>query len=105
MGSFDVYINIVGGVTISETALDLALISAIISSYRNKPIREGLVIFGEVGLAGEIRQVSDVKKRIVEAEKLGFQEVILPKSSLDASEFHIKLHEVEKLADILDLLF
>lgn len=105
MGSFDVYINIVGGVTISETALDLALISAIISSYRNKPIREGLVIFGEVGLAGEIRQVSDVKKRIVEAEKLGFREVILPKSSLDGSEFRIKLHEVEKLTDVLDLLF
>lgn len=109
MASFDVYVNVAGGVTISETSADLAVVSAIISSYRNKAIRNDIVIFGEIGLSGEVRTVSDSEKRINEAEKLGFKGVILPKGSIkpkkNSSKSKIKLYEVEKLGDIIELLF
>lgn len=105
MASFDVYVNLVGGVTITETAADLAVVAAVVSSYRNKPIRNDIVVFGEVGLAGEIRPVSDAQKRVNEAAKLGFKSAILPKGASATIKSKIKLHEVSKLSDILDLLF
>lgn len=75
----DAYINIAGGMKVSEPATDLGLVLAIISSFRNRPIAEDLICFGEVGLSGEVRSVNMVEQRIAEAHKLGFKQCILPK--------------------------
>lgn len=77
----DVFINIVGGVRITETAIDLALLSAVLSSIRNRPLEQGLVIFGEVGLAGEIRPVQSGQERLKTAIKHGFKKAIIPKAN------------------------
>ncbi len=75
----DAYINIAGGMKVSEPATDLGLVLAIISSFRNRPIAEDVICFGEVGLSGEVRSVNMVEQRIAEAHKLGFKQCILPK--------------------------
>ena len=75
----DAYINIAGGMKVSEPATDLGLVLAIISSFRNRPIAEDMICFGEVGLSGEVRFVNMVEQRIAEAHKLGFKQCILPK--------------------------
>lgn len=75
----DAYINIAGGMKISEPAVDLGLVLSIISSFRNRPIAEDMICFGEVGLSGEVRSVNMVEQRIAEAHKLGFKQCILPK--------------------------
>ncbi|PID49596.1 MAG: DNA repair protein RadA [Proteobacteria bacterium] len=77
----DVYINIVGGVKISETAADLPLLLAALSSFRNRPLPSSLIIFGEVGLAGEIRPVPNGEERLKEAAKHGFKQAIIPKAN------------------------
>lgn len=74
----DAYVNITGGMKIQEPAIDLGIVIAIISSFKNKPIPSKLVAFGEVGLSGEVRAVSMAKQRVSEAEKLGFDTCILP---------------------------
>jgi DNA repair protein RadA/Sms len=74
----DVFLNAVGGVKISEPAADLAVILAMVSSLRNKPLPEKLVVFGEVGLAGEVRPVSRGQERLKEAAKLGFTRALIP---------------------------
>ena len=80
----DAYINITGGIRMTEPAVDLGIVAAIISSYRDVPIDNKLVVFGEVGLSGEIRSVSQASQRIKEAAKLGFEKVMLPFSCLRA---------------------
>ena len=70
----------------NEPAIDLAMVLAIISSYQDKPIDEKTIVFGEVGLSGEVRAVSQAAQRVREAKKLGFHRVILPKVSADAME-------------------
>ncbi len=105
MNNFDVYLNIVGGVSVNETAVDLSVVAALISSYRNRPIDEKTIVFGEVGLAGEIRAVSEADKRINEAKKLGFNRIILPKSNMPKNKEGIKLYPVEKLGELIDLIF
>ncbi|MGB9976939.1 DNA repair protein RadA [Thermovenabulum sp.] len=78
----DVFINIAGGIKVTEPAADLAVILAVFSSFKNKPLLEGLVVMGEVGLSGEVRSVSYPEKRVYEALKLGFSKVILPRANL-----------------------
>lgn len=78
LGGQDVFANVVGGVRVAETAADLALLLAIVSSYRDRPIDAGLVSFGEVGLAGEIRPVPSGGERLIEAAKHGFTRAIVP---------------------------
>lgn len=80
LGNCDAYVNVAGGIKVSEPSVDLGLILAIISSFKNKPIPEDLVVFGEVGLSGEIRSVSQAETRVKEAAKLGFKRCILPAS-------------------------
>jgi DNA repair protein RadA/Sms len=75
---YDVFVNAVGGVRIGEPAVDLAVLLAVQSSIRNKPLPAKLLVFGEVGLAGEIRPVQRGQERIREAAKLGFRTVMLP---------------------------
>ncbi len=81
MSSQDVFINVVGGVRIGETAADLPLLLAIVSSYQNKPIANDLVLFGEVGLSGEIRPVQNGVERLNEAVKHGFKKALIPKAN------------------------
>lgn len=77
----DIYVNVVGGLRITEPAVDLAVATAIASSFRNLPIASDLVLIGEVGLSGELRSVGQVEKRVTEAAKLGFQRCLMPKST------------------------
>ena len=79
LSSCDAYINIAGGIKMNEPAIDLGIILAIVSSYKDKVIDEKTIVFGEVGLSGEVRAISMAEQRIMEAKKLGFQRVIYPK--------------------------
>ena len=81
LGNQDVYLNIVGGIKINEPALDLGIILASASSYKNVSIPIDTIAIGEVGLTGEVRSVNMVEKRIKEAEKLGFKTCIIPESN------------------------
>lgn len=81
----DVFINAVGGVKISEPAVDLAVLMSIISSLKNKPLNDKLIVFGEVGLAGEVRPVTGGQVRLKEAAKLGFKQAIVPKANAPKS--------------------
>lgn len=77
----DVFINIVGGVKISETAADLPVIMAVVSSLKNHPLPEDMIVFGEIGLAGEIRPVQNGPERLHEAAKHGFKQAIVPRGN------------------------
>ncbi len=83
LGAFDAYINVVGGLSLDEPAVDLGAMLAIASSYLDRPIRHDLAVFGEVGLAGEMRAVSNASQRIHELARLGFKYCILPKASAE----------------------
>ena len=83
MSRYDAYVNIAGGMRMNEPALDLAIIMALVSSMKDKPVNPKCMIFGEVGLAGEVRAVSKAEQRVHEAIKLGFESCILPQVSLD----------------------
>ena len=82
LGNCDAYVNIAGGIRMNEPAIDLGIVMAIMSSYRNRPIDEKTIVFGEVGLSGEVRAVSMPEQRVNEAKKLGFETCILPEVSL-----------------------
>jgi len=82
MSECDVYVNIAGGIRMTEPAIDLGLILAMVSSYRDIVIDEKTIVFGEVGLSGEIRSVSMAQQRVQEAKKLGFETVLMPKVSM-----------------------
>ncbi len=98
----DAYVNITGGLKVNEPALDLGMVMAVISSFRNRPIGEKTIVFGEVGLTGEVRAVSQAKQRVAEAVKLGFEEVILPYACLKTigKEDRIKLTAVKSLSEL-----
>lgn len=83
LGRFDAYVNVAGGMKMSEPAMDLAIILALISSYKDRPVDPSTVIFGEVGLAGEVRAVSMADHRVYEAKKLGFTTCVLPRLCLE----------------------
>ena len=84
IGDFDAYVNIAGGLKISEPAIDLAVVLAVVSSFRNKAVDDGMMAFGEIGLSGEVRAVSNAAVRVAEAKKLGFRRVMIPKSNVDS---------------------
>ncbi len=84
LGECDAYVNIAGGIKMNEPALDLGIVLAIISSYKERCIDEKTICFGEVGLSGEVRAVNMAKQRILEARKLGFTTCILPKVAIDS---------------------
>ena len=78
----DAYVNVAGGMRISEPAMDLAIVAAVISSYKNVPVDAGTIFFGEVGLTGEVRAVSLAEQRVAEAGKLGFTRCVLPAANV-----------------------
>lgn len=107
MGDQDIFVNVAGGLRVDEPAADLAIISALISSFLDKPVDREIVIFGEVGLAGEIRGVSQPALRIKEARKLGFSKCLLSRSNLEscASISGMDLVGVDSLKGLMDVLF
>ena len=105
MSDQDVFVNVVGGVKVGETGADLALLLALISSFRNRPLPQDLVVFGEVGLAGEIRPVTSGQERISEAAKHGFKRAIVPFANKPKSAVeNMEVFTVKKLADALSIL-
>ncbi len=106
LSTYDAYVNIAGGLKMNEPALDLAIVLALASSYKNRPVDEGLICFGEVGLSGEVRSVSQAQQRINEAKKLGFTTIVLPKVCLKNIQIEkdVKLIGVENVHEVYDLL-
>ncbi|MDE6135727.1 MAG: DNA repair protein RadA [Muribaculaceae bacterium] len=108
LGAKDVFLNIAGGLKVSDPALDLGVIAAILSSNVDMAIPRGWCLTGEVGLSGEIRPVTRIEQRIAEAEKLGMTHMIIPAGNIkgfDTSAMTIQLHEVQRVADAFRELF
>jgi len=105
MADQDVFVNVVGGVKVSETSADLALLLAIVSSFRDRPLPRELVVFGEVGLAGEIRPVPSGQERLQEAAKHGFSRAIVPKANAPKQKIAgMEVVAVSKLSEALEAL-
>lgn len=105
MADQDVFVNVVGGVKVSETSADLALVAALVSSFRNRPLPQDLVIFGEIGLGGEIRPVPSGQERISEATKHGFKRAIVPISNMPKkTNTNMQVYGIKKLSEMLDIL-
>ena len=102
----DAYLNITGGIKVSEPALDLGIVLAVMSSFRDSAIDEKTIVFGEVGLAGEVRAVSMAQQRVNEAVKLGFQTCVLPEVCMTNLEIPqgIRCIGIRKVGDLLDLI-
>ncbi|MBR3600023.1 MAG: DNA repair protein RadA, partial [Lachnospiraceae bacterium] len=103
---YDAYVSIAGGMRISDPAIDLGIACAIASSMRNKPVDERTMIIGEVGLAGEIRGVSNIMQRVKEADKLGFRQCIIPASNYDPAmeKLDIKITKVSNIVEALGVI-
>ena len=106
LSGYDAYINIAGGMKMTEPAIDLGIVMAIASSFREHPIGDDVVVFGEVGLSGEVRAVSFAEQRIQEAAKLGFKKAVVPKVCLEGLKVpaSIKVIGVSNLSEAIDLV-
>ena len=104
-GMFDAYVNVVGGMRITEPAADLAVAAALVSSYRNRPVSKGVLCFGEVGLTGEVRRVSAPERRIIDGINLGFTKFIVPDSKLRLPDVDAQIIKVKTLEQALRALF
>ena len=106
MSQFDAYINLAGGIRQTEPALDLGIVMAILSSYRNVPADDRMIVFGEVGLSGEVRAVSVAQMRVQEAAKMGFTTCVLPRSNMRRLQIPegMRLIPVSSLAELVDIL-
>ena len=107
LGNQDVYLNVVSGLKINEPAIDLGIIAATVSSFKNLPIDTGTVILGEVGLTGEIRSVNLIDKRLKEAEKLGFKKCIIPETNrkLLKENYKLDIIGVKNVNEAMRILF
>jgi DNA repair protein RadA/Sms len=106
VGTFDVFVNVAGGVRLEEPAADLGVVVAVASSLKNAVVDPQAVVIGEVGLGGEIRAVPQIDKRLAEAAKLGFKHVVIPKLSMKGlhKPAGIEVAAVEKVDEALDKL-
>ena len=106
LSNADAYVNIAGGIKMNEPAIDLGIVMAIVSSYKNRPVDEKTIVFGEVGLSGEVRAVSMPEQRAAEAKKLGFETCIMPEVSKDmVKEIKgIKIIGVKTINDAIQLI-
>lgn len=102
---YDAYVNVVGGMRITEPAADLAVAAALVSSYRNRPVPKGVLCFGEVGLTGEVRRVSAPERRIMDGINLGFTRFIVPDSQLRLPKADAQIIRVKTLEQALQALF
>lgn len=106
LGSMDVFVNVVGGLKIDEPAVDMGIIAAIASSMKNKAIETGTLTFGEVGLSGELRAISQAETRIKEAAKLGFKKAIVPVNNAKKTKVpNIEIIGAKNVEEALDILF
>jgi DNA repair protein RadA/Sms len=110
LNNMDTYVNVVGGLRITEPSADLAIAGAIVSSLKNKPLRDNCLLLGEIGLSGEIRSISLVERRINEAARLGFGNFILPgscRAALAKTQLPdaCQLYYVDRLSEALDIIF
>jgi DNA repair protein RadA/Sms len=102
----DIFVNIIGGVSMDEPAADLPLAVSLASSFLDKPVPEDMVIFGEIGLAGEVRGIGQPELRLKEAEKMGFKKALLPANNMERlKKGKIKLYGVSSLKEALDAIF
>jgi DNA repair protein RadA/Sms len=103
----DIFVNLVGGISIDEPAVDLGIVAAIASSFRNIPINERTIVFGELGLAGEVRATSHAALRVREAARMGFQRIIAPQNNLTglAKDDRVEIIGVRSVSDALEALF
>ena len=109
LSSYDAYVNIAGGIRMNEPASDLGIVMAIASSYKNKPVPEDTIVFGEVGLSGEVRAVTMPEQRVAEAKKLGFKVCILPEVSRKSlknmgGQKELRIIGVRSINQAIDLL-
>ena len=105
MSGCDAYINVAGGMKINEPALDLAIVMSLISSYKNRAIDSKTIVFGEVGLTGEVRAVNQAEQRVSEAAKMGFEVCILPQANKEnIMDSKIKLVGVRNIRDAINLI-
>ena len=104
---YDIFMNVAGGVKVIEPAVDMAIVSAIASSFLDKPVSDGTVVIGEVGLTGEVRAVGQVDKRIAEAKKMGFKRCLVPDSNLKRIPDidGIEISGIKKVSEAVDTLF
>lgn len=106
LGAKDVFLNITGGISVDDPAIDLAVIASILSSNEDIPVEKDTCFAAEVGLAGEIRPVTRVEQRILEAEKLGFSRIMISKQSkISRENFQLEIIRVAKIEDVVDHLF
>ena len=105
LSSFDVYINIIGGLRLDEPGADLPVVLAVASSYRDQPVADDLVAIGEVGLTGEIRAVSNLSQRLAEVARLGFKKCIIPKSGSEKLEIPegLSVYKVKNLREAIEI--
>lgn len=108
LSKYDAYVNIAGGLKISEPSTDLAIVMALISSWRNIPVPDDVMIFGEVGLSGEVRAVSSAEQRMEEAARLGFHKIVMPYYHKDRIQFHenpdVEIVPVKNIREALTIL-
>lgn len=104
-GTYDAYVNVVGGMRINEPAADLAVAGALVSSYCNRPLPKGVMTFGEIGLTGEVRRVSNPERRIMDGINLGFTKFIVPDSKLQLDAGKVQIVKVKSLDQALKAMF
>jgi DNA repair protein RadA/Sms len=105
LGNQDIYLNVVGGLKIDEPAIDLGIIVALVSSMQNRPIMDDVIILGEVGLTGEVRTISFLEKRLIEAEKMGFRTAIVPEGNLKRNQqYPIEVRGVTHVSEALRVI-
>ena len=107
-GVKDVFVNIAGGLKVEDPSIDLAVVCALLSSYDDAPLPHNICFAGEVGLNGEIRAVNRIEQRIAEAEKLGFEKIIISKfnkKGFDKNDFKIELVAVSRVDEVYRYLF
>lgn len=106
LGHEDAYINFAGGMKITEPATDLAVVMALVSSYKNTPVDDKMIVFGEVGLSGEVRGVSMVKQRVLEAKKMGYTSCMVPYTNYKqlADIKDMKIHPVKNIKEAVSLM-
>ncbi len=108
--NFDAYLNVVGGIKLDETACDLGVAAAVVSSFKNIPVKSDCVLVGEIGLTGEVRAVSQIDKRISEVMRLGFRSIVIPEGNMKLAA-QVKLNEgfmiipVSNVQEALDVIF
>lgn len=106
LSAYNVFLNIAGGLKIDEPAIDLAVCAAVVSSLKNQAVKNNFVVLGEVGLGGEIRSISHIDKRIQEAEKLGFSNILIPQNNIKSKKYKssINIIAAEDLQEAIGLL-